>query len=198
MHKEKLQRSRFPALNTWSEGGKKLRRHSPPARMKASFTWENIRRTNYHHNRRGNSQPRHALTSNTTTINIVMLPPWVVKIKKKTTSVVRTRDDCRWHLIWEGAAFKSRLWLSMCCCQVEILILYFDFYIYFFITLHLGWLVSNLITFFFLFTSALKLPKLYFIHFRQFQPSVPLRGNIPQLYRPCFHLLIATLLPFSQ
>lgn len=56
--------------------------------MKASFTWEHIRRTNYHHNRRGNSQPRCALTSNTTTINIVMLPPRVFEIQNKTTSVV--------------------------------------------------------------------------------------------------------------
>ena len=69
-------RSHPPDLIGWREGGKKQRRVSPPARMKASFTWENIRRTNYHHNRRGNSQPRRALTSNTTAINIVMLPPW--------------------------------------------------------------------------------------------------------------------------
>lgn len=63
---------------------KKLRRLSPPARMKASFSWENIRRTNHHHNRRGNSQPRRALTSNAATINIVMLPPRAPKTRNKT------------------------------------------------------------------------------------------------------------------
>lgn len=63
---------------------RKLRRLSPPARMKASFSWENIRRTNHHHNRRGNSQPRRALTSNAATINIVMLPPRAPKIRNKT------------------------------------------------------------------------------------------------------------------
>ena len=73
--------------------------------MKAAFTWVNIRRTNYHHNRRGNSQPRHALTSNTTAINIVMLPPWVFEIK--TTSVVSQRAGCRCHFISDDTALKT-------------------------------------------------------------------------------------------
>lgn len=92
----------FSCAYKWREGDKKPRRVSPPARMKAPFTWENIRRTNYHHNRRGNSQPWHALTSNTTTINIVISLPWNQEQDQQ-------RAGCRYHFIWDKCRFKNRL-----------------------------------------------------------------------------------------
>lgn len=64
----------------------------PPARMKASFTWWNFGRTNWDHNRRRNSRPQRALTSNATAINTVKLPPRRSGITSQTAHVVRVES----------------------------------------------------------------------------------------------------------